>query len=243
MRLYAYCVCEEEAAGAAEGDPGVNGAAVRAVVCGGGLAAVVSELGTEAPAVTPENVRAHNRVNARVLAREAPLPFRFGTVVAGPRLADYLKTNEGALREALARVRGCVEMGVKVMWGARAAPPAGEEEGGAFSTTDGDARVEGSGTAFLLAKRREILGGEAERARAEEVAAWLDARVLGVVRDARVAVLPSRALVVRAAHLVECARLEEYRSRVRALEAERAAELNFLTSGPWPPYSFSNVNS
>ena len=64
-----------------------------------------------------------------------------------------------------------------------------------------------------------------------------------VVRDSRVRVLPSRALLVRAAHLVERARLEEYRARVRALEAERVGGLSFLTSGAWPPYSFSEIRS
>ena len=104
----------------------------------------------------------------------------------------------------------------------------------------GGAAVAGRGTAFLLAKRREVLGDEALRRSAEEVAAWLASRVSELVRESAARVSPSEALFVRAAHLVERERLEEYRARVRELTAERA-NLHFLASGPWPPYSFSEI--
>ena len=261
MKLYAYCVCDGVEAAAFGGERGVGGAAAKLVECGGGLAAFVSELDEGQPvAITPENVRAHNRVNARLLPYTTPLPFRFGTLITEARLKTYVTANEEALREALARVGGCVEMGVKIMWGAvvnETNEAAGvNEAAGADETAVGDEVNEGGapppsafadqagrGTAFLLAKRREILGDDEARARAEETAALLAARVGEVVRDSRVRVLPSRALLVRAAHLVERARLDEYRARVRALEAERAGGLSFLTSGAWPPYSFSEIRS
>jgi hypothetical protein len=164
--------------------------------------------------------------------------------------------NERALREALARVEGCVEMGVKIMRGADERANEDEEDASSSSTSPSSSSTNqppssspeiehavGRGTAFLLAKRREILGGEQTRARAAEVAALLDARVGDVVRESRVALLPSRGLLVRAAHLVERGRLEEYRGRVRALEAECPGALSFLVSGAWPPYSFSEINS
>jgi hypothetical protein len=53
-----------------------------------------------------------------------------------------------------------------------------------------------------------------------------------------VRVSPEGSLVVRAAHLVVRERVEEYRERLRAAGDERR-ELRLLTSGPWPPYSFS----
>jgi hypothetical protein len=246
MRLYAYCVCEPLEAGALAEERGVGGEAVRQLELGGGLAALVSEIESEAAVgVTPENVRAHNRVNARVLARTTPLPFRFGTLLAEARLAGYVEANERALREALARVGGCVEMGVKIMSAAGGDDEEEEEAARPSPVADqvGQVGQVGRGTEFLLAKRRELMGGERTRARAEEAGALLAARVSDTARETRVALLPTRALLLRAAHLVERARLAEYRVRVRALEAERARGLNFLTSGPWPPYSFSEINS
>src|SRR5437763_864317 len=274
MSLYVYCLSDELEAATVEELTGVGGAAVR-VLSLGRIAAVVSEFEDESVAVTSENVRAHNRVNSQVLAALTPLPFRFGTRLAESRLAEYVAANEESLVASLARVRGCVEMSVKIRDGASKAKgkrqkaeeesdeAAGESEGTASARVGGDdaasaagedafegsarggavsegsARV-GTGTAFLLAKRREILGDEASRLGAEEVAAWLAAGVAGAVRDSDVRVRPSESLVVRAAHLVERARVEEYRERVRSLSEERRS-LQFLTSGPWPPYSFSDI--
>lgn len=62
-----------------------------------------------------------------------------------------------------------------------------------------------------------------------------------MARDSRVTVNPSGALVVRAAHLVERGHVEEYRARVQLMGEERAGALRFLTSGPWPPYSFGDA--
>lgn len=251
MSLYVYCLGDELRAESFGELRGVGGALVR-VVAFGRVAAVVSEFGGEGAEVSAENVRAHNRVNAAALARATPLPFRFGTVAAERRLAGYVSGNEAALLGALARVRGCVEMGVKIRraddkaeGGRQKAKEEGEDDEGAVESaprigaTEASARV-GRGTAFLLAKRREVLGDEARRRGAEEVAAWLASRVSGLVRESSARVRPSEALFVRASHLVERARLEEYRARVRELTAERA-DLHFLASGPWPPYSFSDI--
>jgi Gas vesicle synthesis protein GvpL/GvpF len=256
MSLYLYCLGDARGAESLGDLRGVGGARVR-VDALGRLAAFVSEFEGEAAKVSAENVRAHNRVNAAVLARSTPLPFRFGTVACERRLAAYVSENEAALLDALARVRGCVEMSVKIRReekakderrkakeedegdvGRREAAPEGDAVA-ADEAVEGSAGV-GRGTAFLLAKRREVLGDEALRRSAEEVAAWLASRVAELVRESSTRVSPSEALFVRASHLVERARLEEYRARVRELTAERA-DLHFLASGPWPPYSFSET--
>src|SRR3954470_18934430 len=113
MKFYLYCLSDELAFESIEGLKGVGDARVRLLPVGG-LSAVVSEFERKHAAVTRENLHAHNRVNAHVLARVTPLPFRFGTLVDEARLSAYVASNESALAEGLARVRGCVEMGVKI---------------------------------------------------------------------------------------------------------------------------------
>ena len=114
MSLYVYCLGDDLSGAAFEGLAGVCGSRVR-VLALGSLAAVVSEPGDEAVAVNEENLLAHNRVNAAALAGATPLPSRFGTRAAPERLDGYVSTNEAAFSAALARVRGCVEMSVKLM--------------------------------------------------------------------------------------------------------------------------------
>ena len=242
MSLYVYCLGDELAGPAFEGLAGVGGARARVLTLGS-LSAVVSEAGEEPTALTEENLLAHNRVNAAALAASTPLPFRFGTRASRERLAEYVTSNESALAEALARVRGCVEMGVKVLAeaeGREARANVGEPAGATAGGGAPDASSAGRGTAFLLKKRREMLGEEDARRRAEELAAWLASGVEGLARETNVRLTPAEAIVVRAAHLVERGRVGEYRRRLRSHGAGRAG-LRLLASGPWPPYSFSDI--
>ena len=236
MSLYVYCLGDGLRESAFEGLAGVGGARVRVLTLGD-LAAVVSETGDEATPVNEENLLAHNRVNAAALAHATPLPCRFGTHAAAERLAEYVAAEGSALSAALARVRGCVEMSVKLMERSGVGSPkpgVGSEAGVA------DPGAAGAGTAFLLKKRREMLGEEGARQRAEGAAAWLAEGLAGLARETAERLSPSEAIIVRAAHLVERERVTEYRARLRALAAERR-DLRLLVSGPWPPYSFSDV--
>jgi hypothetical protein len=235
MSLYVYCLGDGLSGTAFEGLAGVGGAPVRLLRLGR-LSAVVSEAGEQAAAVTVENVLAHSRVNAAALAASTPLPFRFGTRATEARLAEYVSANEAALDAALARVRGCVEMSVKLLEESRGVEGA---EAGSREAEGAPAEV-GRGTAFLLSKRRELLGGEEARRRAEELAAWLAAGVSGLARETAARVRPAGAMALSAAHLVERARVAEYRARLRSLGAGRR-DLRLLTSGPWPPYSFAEI--
>jgi hypothetical protein len=214
----------------------VGGAHVR-VLESGGLAALVSEAGDGATAVNEENLLAHSRVNAAALAVSTPLPCRFGTRAAPERLAEYVSANAAPLAAALARVRGRVEMSVKLMEKSEVGSRKSEVENEAGNA---ELAAAGAGTAFLLKKRRELLGEEGARRRAEEAAAWLASGVGELARETAARPSPSEAIFVRAAHLVERAHVAEYRARLRGLATERH-DLRLLTSGPWPPYSFSDI--
>lgn len=241
MKFYVYCLSDELDAASVEGLTGVGGAAVCLLAVGGAasVVAVLSEFEGERVPVTRENLLAHNRVNAHVLASVTPLPFRFGTLADESRLASYVAANANALPEGFALVRGCVEMGVKVRLDASAKAGAKEPEVNVneVKVEEAGAAGVGRGTAFLLAKRREILGEDDLKARAEEAAARLAECVAGVARESEVRLSPEGPIVLRAAHLVAREDVEEYRARARELGA-RLARMHLLTSGPWPPYSF-----
>ena len=238
-KWYVYCLGDEvtnEMLGSARG---LNDAPLGLVEYGS-LAAVVSPFEGERVNVTTENAHTHDRVNAALLARSTPLPFRFGTLADEGRLVSFMESQGDSLRAALGRVRGCVEMSVKIIWDVAAVR---RESAGPEPETPAEGNSGGgeSETAFLLSKRREMMDGEALRVRAEAVAEWFGGSLSDVVRESRVTVNPSGALVVRAAHLVERGRIEEYRARVESLGEERAGSLRFLKSDASPPYSFGDV--
>jgi hypothetical protein len=248
MKFYVYCLSDEATPALVEGLSGVAGAAP-GLIRYGNLSAVASEFTEERIPLTRENVEAHNRVNAHLLAHTTPLPFRFGTLVAPQQLDAYVHAHEAALAATLERVRGAVEMSLKIIWDAEAERREAEQEegaelgrgAGAAAGVEGGGGASGAGTAFLAAKRREMAGDAALESRAGEIREWLAENLGDTIREERVMVNASQALVVRAAHLVERVRLEEYRERLRRLREERRARLRFLTSGAWPPYSFSEA--
>jgi len=242
MKFYVYCLSDGLSDESVAGLTGVGGALVHLLSFGGAASVVVvaSDFEGERVLVTRENLLAHNRVNSHVLARVTPLPFRFGTLAVETGLAAYVAANESALAGAFARVRGCVEMSVKVRLGEGAKAEAKESEVKVeeVKVEESGAAGVGRGTAFLLAKRREILGEEALKARAEEASARLAACVEGLAREADVRLSPEGPIVVRASHLVGREAVAEYRARVRKLGVGLRG-VHVLTSGPWPPYSFS----
>ncbi len=75
---------------------------------------------TEAGSVTPTkaNLLAHERVLERLLAEsDAVLPFSFGTLTEGEdAIRDLLRTAEEEFKENISRLRGCIEVGLKVFW-------------------------------------------------------------------------------------------------------------------------------
>ena len=173
---------------------------------------VSSFVGTEL-LPTKENIFIHERVVESCMDQVTPLPFRFGVVVSEEKLKSFFQANLPILKADLAKVEGCVEMGVKVMLHPASPHPAT------------------SGTEFLQAKRQ---AQDIQR----DTTAWVNDAVVGLFRHAEFGLVQGTAsVIVRIAHLVPRDHLHEYKSHIDALVSQRT-DCRFLRSGPWPPYSF-----
>lgn len=227
MKLYVYCLAEGIDS-LAETTRGVSEAPVRLLKIDE-LTALVSDLEIDAVPVTRANVLAHAAVVRSVLDQTTPLPFRFGTLVFEAQLRSYVGSRKTALETGLKHVRDCVEMSVKIIWDA---PPHDRD-----SETDA---TRGIGTAFLNEKRRELLGNEYRSTEAKEISEWLHQTVTGLTRDEKTTVHAVEKVMLAASHLVERTKLKEYQDKVAEARAARP-DLHFLLSGPWPPYTFVNI--
>ena len=227
MKLYAYCLADDVDV-LEDPAPGISGAPVRLLKTHD-FSVLVSDLDADMVQVTRDNALAHAAVVRSILDRTTPLPFRFGTLVTEQQLVNYLSARKPALETKLAQVRGCVEMSVKIIQ-----EPAAQE-----SAQDEDVN-QGAGTSFLAQKRREILGGEQSAAEASRISTWLHDKVSGLIRAEHVTLRPTEKLVLAAAHLIERAKVKKYRENM-AETCQSRPDLHFLLSGPWPPYSFANI--
>jgi hypothetical protein len=232
MKSYLYCVTDL--------DPnlkdelgGVDNQIVE-VINNRSLFVIASKFESEAVPVTRANVLQHEAIVRNAFSVTTVLPFRFGTLVTEAGLEAYLAARESSLLERLEQVRDCVEMSVKIIW-------QNSSEGEDSTSIVPDLEGVGAGTAFLMSKREELLGDDRVEQEARELEAWLGHGLRDLVRQEQITIEPKQRLVLSASYLIERARLTGYRRELARLQAERK-NLHFLSSGPWPPYTFANID-
>lgn len=232
MGLYLYCVGEADHPEPRE-TRGIEGSEVRAVDTSG-LRAWVSTL-PAAPSASLERVRSHNAVVEASTKERTALPMRFGQWFSSEaELHEAIAARRERLERSLARVRGALEFGVRVLDPDTPAPdPSDPVVRSAAPPPD-----RSSGKAYLesLAQREE--GLEKSRVRGAEIAAELRAFLGPLVRDHHVRPGGSDGIVA-ISHLVARHDTGAYSSRVHTF-TDRRSDLRFVTSGPWPPYGFAD---
>lgn len=176
--------------------------------------AIVSTLDAASIAPTEQRVLAHASVVDELAAvNDAVVPARFGRGYADRDALDTaIRGREAALTAALVRVRGCVELGLRVLAPATNHAPA--------------------------ATGREYMFTRLERTRQDEgAAADVHDPLSALAREATKSLRATPQLLLSAAYLVERDDLERFRDLLRSQE-EAHPDLTFACTGPWPPYSF-----
>jgi hypothetical protein len=228
--VYLYAITDAPPP-ALDGMTGIEDQPLRVCVRDGvGVVFGDSAVGTVRP--TPPNVWRHGQVAERLMQDHAVLPTRFGTVLADAgAVEETLERHHDAFAEGLRRVRGCIELGVRVMWqrdaatddSAPAAPPI--------------VAPGASGRAYLAARIEQEQRRRAIVCRAAELAGALDEAFRSCAVDGTFKVLPSQQFVMTGAYLVRRDRADEFRRRVEAAGADHP-DVRLLCTGPWPPYHF-----
>jgi hypothetical protein len=165
------------------------------------------------PRPRPDALWRHEHVIEEAMKSGPALPARFGTTFEDESaLRAELERHGEALRAQLERLRGCVELAVRV----------GLTDAEASPVRDGRAYVE-----TRLTRRRT----QQEIVR-ETLAPLGEFAVHARTEEAR-----SQGEVVCASYLVPSDGVQRFAEQVRAI-ADRHPELWLSCTGPWPPYSF-----
>jgi hypothetical protein len=207
------------------------------VVARGELAAVCGPVVTSE--VTADALWEHERLVEALMDDRDLLPVRYGTCLPDDdAAARALEENRAAYASSLRRVRGAVELAVRVFPGDGArptSPAAARSAGNGVPSPPGADAATTTGTAYLRARARSAAGEAEARARVHEPLAR-------AARAATVARLPRAGELLRAAYLVDRAATAAFSARVRELQ-ERNPGLRITCTGPWPPYSFAGSGS
>jgi hypothetical protein len=218
--LYLYALVDEEPAGPLGG--GIAGEPLRRIPLGG-VTAVVGDL-PERPRPDRQTLEAQDAVVRRLAGRFAAiLPARFGEAFADESaLGGRLEPRAAEVAAALALVRGCVQMTLRVFGEPEALPEPAPEIAG------------GPGTRYLAGRRRAD-----ERAHSLPEIDALRAALRPLLHAERIERHPEGGpLLGTAYHLISSSQAEAY---LEALEAGRATigGRRVAATGPWPPYAFA----
>jgi hypothetical protein len=186
-----------------------------------GLAAVAGDLPGR-PQPDREALKRQDAVVRRLAEGfGAILPARFGEIFADETaLAGRLAPREREVAEALALVRGCVQMTLRVF--GEPVPVLEPEPAG------------GPGTRYLAARRRQ-----SERAHSLPEIEPLREALRPLLRAERIERhADSGPLLGTAYHLVTRAQTGDYLAVLEAAK-ERLGGLRIAATGPWPPYAFA----
>jgi len=247
--VWVYAVADDAAPPFTGGQIGVGGGAVRPLIAAG-LTAIVgsvaeSEFGEAALRQNLEDLdwlertaRAHHEVIETVAKERPVVPMRLATVYSsGEAAAGMLRERAADLRQALTRLSGRSEWGVK----AHVAVP---DDGADGQQPETDDPATGPGVAYLMRRRAQLAARQDAREEAVASAQAVHAELDRLSTSARL--YPpqspeiagrSGSMILNAAYLVADDRAEEFRAAVAELAAGHGT-LQLTLTGPWPTYSF-----
>jgi hypothetical protein len=249
--IYLYAVASPSAAlavegraqpGPAHGPAGIGGGAVYSIRCGR-LAAVVSDVPNGKLRPERRHLAAHYDVLQLLMKQTTVLPMTFGTVADGPEeIRRILSFHEATLLEQLQRVKGKVEMGLRVLWDV---PNIFEYFVGMHSELRAlrdqvfrDGRQPSQNEKIELGQAFDRSLQEERAARRETVAAALKSCSREIKDNSprnEYEVMDLACLIAREAQ-------GQFERAVFEAAKEFDDHYSFDISGPWPPYSFVSVD-
>ena len=233
--LHFYAIVD--AAGSVPEIGGINDEPVRAVI-EESLAAVVSA--AQAATLRPErrHLMAHQRVLTSLGKGRGVLPLRFGVVLSDEaKIRFILKTHQDELLRQLERVRGRVEMGLRVRWKEEEVfknildlYPALRQAREEMSKTREAAIEMGKRVADALADRRLVVQN------------LLNEIFAGDVVEFCFNTPKNDAQLINAACLIGCDDGAAFESAVHRLAARLDDRYLIDFTGPWTPHNFILLN-
>lgn len=205
------------------------------------IGAIISDISDLELEIAEENILAQERVIEEMMENAPILPMRFGTIVDGEeKVLAMLKNYYHDFVENLQRVRGKVELGVKILWEPN-------EIRGEIVDLNEKVKMIRQGLEKLSPSRRymqekleEYLIERATRRRAKVLIADVHLKLERCAEDSCLKKMVSPKMILNASYLVLRERVDDFRREFQGVRKQHR-RLAFLYSGPWPPYSFITV--
>jgi len=187
-----------------------------------------------------DNILLHEEVNERMMADYIVLPMRFATVLDSTgKVRIMLERYYEKFLRNFQSIGDKQEFGLKIIW------PVGQIKREicseiSFSTLPEGLTGQSPGSTYLKARFKEHLIGRALAAKAERLFREVNSILAPCFAEFKAKTLVTEKMVLSAAYLVPPNQVSDFRDRVAAM-IRHYLELNFLLTGPWPPYHFASL--
>jgi Gas vesicle synthesis protein GvpL/GvpF len=208
------------------------------------LAAIVSDSRELRPRISRENLAAHQRVIEEAMTRSDVLPVSFGTLASSDDEVQekLLKRELDELHSSFERIRGCVELGLKVFWNREQVfAEIVQENADIRALRDSLAPLPPDTRTYDRIQLGQLTEAALNRKREQESERMLSS-LEPLAVEAQLNSILTETMILNAAFLVEKDRVPAFDSAVQALNEGQADRLIFRYVGPLPPYNFVNLS-
>lgn len=201
------------------------------------ISAVVSDVNKNRFKINTENALAYEKIMELLMEKYTLLPMRFGTLVKNDKEATgILQENYDVFVNNLKQVNGKLEYGLKVLWDIEN----NKLEDDVKDLNKVDESKEGSlYKKYLMDKLKEQKINEAVIKRAEQIIENINKPLADLSFLSKFKKMTTSKLILDAVYLVEEEKKEIFVQKAEELKKTHS-NLDFLLTGPWPPYNFVN---
>ncbi|MCF8230516.1 MAG: GvpL/GvpF family gas vesicle protein [Bacteroidales bacterium] len=221
--------------------PGIAGAQLH-LVSNQNISALVSNFSTDQDSWSKENALEFAQIIERFFMKTNLLPVRFATVVESDEVIfKLLQSHHDAFQNNLKKVEHKSEFGIKVLWDygkikneMMSKPEVTGVKSGDFFSKDT------ATTNYLFEKIKKNKLEDAILNFVDEFIETMNHRLKPIPFEAKFKKMVSDSIMLDAVFLIENDKHGQFKKVVVSL-GEQYPNLQFLITGPWPPYSFTEI--
>ncbi len=205
------------------------------------LAVAVSQTNTQIYIPDPKAILQHERVVQHLMEKFfTVLPMRFGTVAGSRKEAiQFLEMSRASIFEALSRLTGRVEGGLKTFWNREAVIAEVQTKTGNTPNNS----LAGSKKAYEYQKAIEVgqLVQEIVENWREELLSQVKTQLGSLYEEIRINDPIGVKMLLNCAFLLKRDRQEVFEKQLDELSEQYRGRVNFKYVSPLPPYNFVNI--
>lgn len=206
------------------------------------ISVIVSNCGSHKQTWVKDSVLEFAEVIEKLSEQANLLPVRFGTILkSDDEIMELLKNFHEVLESNLKKVANKSEFGLKVLWDYEIFKSKIKENSGKIEVKAGDYFKQNTQyTNYLLSKIKKHKLDDAVLHHVENFIEEINHSLMPLNPVSKFKKMVSNSIMLDAVFLIEKSKHNDFKNIIENFGRQHA-DLQFLLTGPWPPYSFVDI--